>query len=69
MRTILMYLDGALCGPGPLRPRFMVHAIYGHTGDLHPMTEVVFMSRDNAYHWVLTQGDPDTAYAVKEISR
>lgn len=67
MRTLLMWLDGALCGPGPLRPRFMVVGIDGMTGVHIAMHEVVFMRRRNAQHWIDTVAVPDLAYTIASL--
>lgn len=64
MRTFLMYLDGALCGPGPLMPRYMVWAFFGNSG-FYPMTSVVFRSRRNAEHWIDTIADKEHGHRYK----
>ncbi len=69
MRTLLMHLDGALCGPGPLRPRWIVVGVDGMTGVHIAMHEVVFMSKRNAHHWISTVAVPDLAYVIAPLER
>ncbi len=64
-----MWLDGALCGPGPLRPRWMVVLIDGMTGAHIAQNEIVFMSKTNARHWIDTVAVPDLAYTIAELPR